>query len=94
MEVRSIPIISFNSPLNTAILPSSASDPILLLSLSPPLLESATDNPYHSSTFGNSEHDPNDYIGIASVFPPQTAKAEMLHSLRDVEVGDKNGNGE
>lgn len=39
-------------------------------------------------------HDPQDYVGVASIFPPQQARPQMLGVVQAIEVGEFNGSRE
>lgn len=58
----------------------------------------ATDNPFFAKSEGDepeaNAHDPQDYVGVASIFPPQQARPQMLGVVQSIQIGDFNGNRE
>ncbi|KAJ9120113.1 hypothetical protein QFC22_003011 [Naganishia vaughanmartiniae] len=56
----------------------------------------ATDNPFFAKSENEgpeaSAHDPQDYVGVASIFPPQQARPQMLGVINSIQVGQFNGN--
>ncbi|KAJ9121077.1 hypothetical protein QFC24_005058 [Naganishia onofrii] len=56
----------------------------------------ATDNPFFARSENEgpeaSAHDPQDYVGVASIFPPQQARPQMLGVINSIQVGQFNGN--
>lgn len=56
----------------------------------------ATDNPFFAKPeSGRPEaqaHDPADYVGVASIFPPQQARPQMLGVVKSIQQGAFNGN--